>query len=227
MNISCNVDILSTAPSSSREHLIRDFLSEARFPCVAAKSSLNKRRMHFEDYDSIRSSDVAADLCDRLGAFSSAYPDPGDVPASLVATFGDKVADEDAFESLMWSLLQALHDHDRETFEWDASVSSDPARSDFSFSIARRAFFVVGLHPAASRMARRAPVPCVVFNFHNQFESLKASGKYQTMQTVIRSRDMALQGSINPVLATFGERSEARQYAGRSVGNAWHCPFRA
>jgi FPC/CPF motif-containing protein YcgG len=50
------------------------------------------------------------------------------------------------------------------------------------------------------------------FNFHNQFEQLRASGKYDRMQRVIRRRDVALQGDANPVLSRFGEASEARQY---------------
>ncbi|MNR56963.1 YqcI/YcgG family protein [compost metagenome] len=45
------------------------------------------------------------------------------------------------------------------------------------------------------------------------------------MQDAIRTRDIALQGSINPVLARFGEASEARQYSGRAVEADWQCPF--
>jgi hypothetical protein len=45
------------------------------------------------------------------------------------------------------------------------------------------------------------------------------------MQEAIRQRDIALQGSINPVLARFGEASEARQYSGRAVESNWKCPF--
>ena len=118
-----------------------------------------------------------------------------------------------------------MHRYDRETFEWDPTVSADPAQPDFSFSVGGRAFFVVGLHPLASRLARRAPVPCLVFNFHNQFESLRASGKYQGMQKVIRQRELQLQGTINPVLAQFGDASEARQYSGVAVDAQWTCPF--
>jgi FPC/CPF motif-containing protein YcgG len=125
----------------------------------------------------------------------------------------------------MWTQLQAMHAHDSRTFDWAPDVSSDPAEPDFSFSIGGRAYFVVGLHPSASRLARRAPVPCLVFNFHEQFESLRANGKYAGMQKVIRGRDIKLQGSINPVLASFGDRSEARQYSGVSVDDGWQCPF--
>ena len=44
---------------------------------------------------------------------------------------------------------------------------------------------------------------------------------------MIRARDMAFQGSLNPVLKNFGESSEARQYSGRAVPDDWKCPFHA
>ena len=227
MNESPSNQSVSAKRGATHQQRFHAFLSDANFPCVAAKSALNKQRMTLVDYVSIRDESVVADLCGRLEAFSDAFPQPGNLPVSLVAMFGDRLHDEVAFEGAMWALLQAMHEHDRLAFSWDPSVGNDPSQSDFSFSIGGRAFFVVGLHPAASRVSRRAPFPCVVFNFHDQFESLKASGKYDSMQAAIRSRDLQLQGSINPVLSRFGEESEARQYAGRAVGTQWHCPFHA
>jgi FPC/CPF motif-containing protein YcgG len=47
------------------------------------------------------------------------------------------------------------------------------------------------------------------------------------MRDRIRTRDEALQGSINPMVTDHGLASEARQYAGRAVGEGWHAPFRA
>ena len=217
----------SQSPPTPRQQRLRAFLSDAGFPCVGAKSALNKDRIVFADYPSLSDPSVAADLCGRLGAFANTYPDPGDVPVSFIAMFGGPVQGELEFEQALWTMLQALHEHDRAHFEWDSTVGSDPMQSDFSLSIAERAFFVVGLHPGASRLARRAPFPCLVFNFHNQFEQLKASGRYQSMQNAIRSRELQLQGSINPVLARFGKASEARQYAGRAVESGWRCPFHA
>ena len=225
MNHSLAFRSASAKTRPSQEQHVRSFLAEASFPCVAAKSALNKQRLSFVDYLSISDAAVAADLCSRLAAFSDEHPEPGNLPLSFVSTFGDSFEDEIAFERAMWSLLQTLHEHDRKAFAWDPTVGNDPMSSDFSFSIAGRAFFVVGLHPKASRLSRRAPFPRVAFNFHNQFESLKASGKYESMQSAIRSRDLRLQGSINPVLARFGEASEARQYAGRAVASGWQCPF--
>ncbi|WP_353506577.1 MULTISPECIES: YqcI/YcgG family protein [unclassified Variovorax] len=56
-----------------------------------------------------------------------------------------------------------MHEIDRDRGNvWDARVSSDPAREEFSFGVGGRAFFVVGLHPNASRLARRAPISCLV-----------------------------------------------------------------
>ena len=99
-----------------------------------------------------------------------------------------------------------MHACDSQHFAWDATVSDDPSSPDFSFSVAGRAVFVVGLHPTASRLARRAPMPCLVFNLHNQFENLRGSGKYAGLQRLIRDRDVALRGSINPTLVGFGVR---------------------
>ena len=211
----------------SSQSAISEFIDDSAFPCVGAKSALNKGRMRFAKYSSLGSSSDAIRLCDRLREFSAEFPDAGTSPVSFIAMFRNPVPDEKTFETALWRHLQLMHEHDRRDFEWDASVDSDPSSNDFSFSIGSRAFFVVGLHPAASRVSRRAPFPCLVFNFHSQFEALKSSGKFQSMQTVIRARDLELHGSVNPVLERFGAASEARQYSGRAVADDWQCPFTA
>ena len=65
----------------------------------------------------------------------------------------------------------------------------------------------------------------LVFNLHDQFEVLRAQGKYETMREKIMVRDEAVAGSRNPMLARHGQSSEARQYSGRMVGSDWKCPF--
>lgn len=204
------------------------FVLDASFPCLGARSAINTGRSHIGSYGRLGDggSPRLQSLCNALAAFSAAYPDPGEAPVTCIALFDDDVGDEKDFELRLWRHLQALHQCDRLDFDWAPGVSSDPQSSDFSFSIAGRAFFVVGLHPRASRLSRRAPLPCIAFNFHDQFEQLRTSGKYAKMQHVIRGRDVALQGDANPVLSRFGEASEARQYAGRAVGADWRCPFR-
>lgn len=212
----------------SAQEAFEAFISDGAFPCVGAKSALNKDRMRFCNLPSLGDPAAVGVLWESIRAYAREFEAPGTVPVSFVALFEDKGEnpDEEEFESRLWTLLQSLHDFDKERgFLWNQDVGADPSREDFSFSVGGTSFFVVGMHPNASRMARRSPMPCLVFNFHDQFEALKASGKYQSMQTVIRARDVKLQGSVNPVLARFGEASEARQYAGRAVEDNWKCPF--
>ena len=45
------------------------------------------------------------------------------------------------------------------------------------------------------------------------------------MKTMIRKRDTAFQGSINPMVADFGTTSEAKQYSGREVSESWKRPL--
>ncbi len=203
------------------------FVASPAFPCVGAKSAMNRGRMSFGLYESLTDSGDAAALCEQLADFSRQFPTPGTDPVSFVAMFRQPVANEDDFHRRLWSHLQAMHDIDAEGHAWDAAVSADVDDKQFSFSIASRAFFVVGLHPQSSRLARRAPFPCLVFNFHDQFEAMREDGRYARLQDAIRARDVALQGTINPVLARFGEASEAHQYSGRPAAESDRCAFQA
>jgi hypothetical protein len=81
------------------------------------------------------------------------------------------------------------------------------------------------LHPGASRPARRFVRPALVFNLHDQFEQLRAQGRYEKLRASIVERDIALAGAPNPMLARHGSISEARQYSGRMVEQDWTCPF--
>lgn len=217
----------SSPPAQHHDQLIaefHDFISDRAFPCVGAKSALNRGRMDLVVCDELGSLASAKALCSGLAEFASHYPDPGEDPVSFVALFQAGVQSEDEFHSRLWDQLQLVHDLDVLTHPWAPGVSDDPASNDFSFSVAGRAFFVVGLHPNSSRLARRTPRTTLVFNFHEQFETMRASGRYAKLQTAIRQRDVELQGSINPVLAQFGEASEAQQYSGKHGGG---CPFHA
>lgn len=209
-----------------REHM-KTYVMDPQFPCVGARSAVNTGRARFGSFGSLGSDKPAGlqALCDDLKEFSQAYATPSEAPVTFMAMFDPDVADEENFERRLWRHLQLLHDTDRRQFDWAPDVSRDPASCDFSFSIAGRAFFIVGLHPKASRLSRRAPLPCLAFNFHDQFQLMRSSGKFEKMQRAIRSRDIALQGDANPVLKSFGEASEARQYSGRAVNSEWRCPF--
>lgn len=203
----------------------RDRIADATFPCVGAKSALAQDNISFEVAGDLR--DAHADIA-LVGALQDFASNAGndDVFLSKVLLFpATPKLDEPTFEQALWQRLQALHRVDAERFEWDPAVSDDPASPHFSLSIGRRGFYVVGLHPGASRPARRFPVAALVFNLHSQFEALRADGRYARLRDVITQRDVAYSGSRNPMLAIHGEQSEARQYSGRQVGADWRCPF--
>lgn len=196
------------------------------FPCVAARSAFNRQGYRFGLLAPLASAQATAQLHAGLTAFSAEFDEDSPQLVTYLAVFeGDAGCDEQAFERQLWAQLQALHEFDAQRHGWADAVDADPASDSFSFSVGGRAFFIVGMHPRASRLSRQAPRVTLVFNFHAQFEALRAKGKYEVMKTAIRKRDVALQGSINPVLARFGESSEARQYSGRAVAADWQCPF--
>jgi hypothetical protein len=129
---------------------------------------------------------------------------------------------EEEFEDAVWSTLRRLAAEDADP--WAEKVSDDPGDPRFAFSFAGTPFFVVGMHPRASRRARRTPSPTLVFNAHPQFDALRATGTFERMRDTIRRRDLRWQGSVNPMMADHGEVSEARQYSGRAVPDGWLPP---
>jgi FPC/CPF motif-containing protein YcgG len=148
--------------------------------------------------------------------------------ASFACLFrhGEKLS-EDGFEAALWARAQGLHDIDAQSgARWAEGVSREPDAPDFSFSVGGVAYFVVGLHPGASREARRFCRPALIFNPHEQFERLRQDGRYFAMQSIIREREIARHGSINPMLSDFGSGREAAQYSGRHVGENWTCPLK-
>jgi FPC/CPF motif-containing protein YcgG len=218
-------DLLSARDAAAHE-VIRSHVLAADYPCVMARSAFNRDTYRLSTYGALGSSDNAQMLCHDLYTFCAEFPQPVDGAASFVACFEPPAPqDETEFEKRLWQQLQAIHDVDQTMFEWCADVESDPESTEFSFSVGGRAFFLVGMHPAASRIARRTPMPVIVFNLHEQFVALRANGKFDGVRDKIQRRDQKLQGSINPMAADHGDRSEAAQYSGRRVSPDWACPF--
>lgn len=175
---------------------------------------------------SICDSDCDADILSALQAFphSAIYSSKF---ASLAVLFPATPAlTEEEFETALWARLIALQKRDAVDFAWDSEVSDDPRSPRFAMSYGGHGYFVVGMHPGASRVARRAPFAALVFNSHAKFRALRQAGLFDGIQHVVRARDTKLQGNINPMLANHGERSEAPQYSGRSVPSDWACPFK-
>ena len=229
--------VFATAPDPGADYIADSlsarFLAHVEapsFPCVGSKAALARgaiRTVELASMDCPRSASRLLDELHDFGAFVDAQDAASTTVHSLAAVFdAPRHLDEYAFESRLWSLLQRLHDldHARGT-PWADDVATDPDDPRFSLSLGGHPFFVIGLHPLASRIARRFEAPALVFNSHRQFDRLRADGRYAKMQAATRQRDLALQGSLNPNLADFGAAAETRQYSGRAVEADWRCPF--
>ena len=195
------------------------------FPCVGAKSALHRGQLQELIAGDLRSCQHDAAILEALGVFIQ-QNDGDAVFVSFAVMFPDTpVLDETSFEAALWRRLSALHQLDANQHAWDPGVSSEPASANFSMSLGGRAFYVVGMHPGASRQARRITSAALVFNPHQQFEILRGEGRYEALRQTVASRDLALSGSRNPMLAAHGTSSAANQYSGRAVGKDWGCPF--
>jgi uncharacterized protein len=205
----------------------RAFIRNPPFPCVGAKSALSRRRLTV-----MVARDIASDAEDgriyaALLAVIYRYRSRPSLFQSFAVLFeGPARLSEAAFEDRLWTRAQSLSDRDSRLGQaYDSRVSPDPANPHFSLSFGGEAFFLLGLHPQASRPARRFEAPALVFNLHDQFERLRSEGRYEGLRAAILERDIAWAGSANPMLARHGERSEACQYSGRIVQENWACPF--
>lgn len=194
------------------------------YPCVGAKAAFNTKQYRLGVYGSMGDEASTNDLANDLKLYIEDSLGKDCNYMSMIAVFDDKIASELDFEEKLWHQLQKLHDVDMDA-AWDPSVSSDPADENFSFSFNGYAFFVVGLHPEASRRARRFGFTALAFNLHKQFEALRESGVYEKMKHTIRNRETSYDGGINPMLKDHGQGLEAPQYSGREVDDSWKCPF--
>ena len=214
-------------PSVSDEAIaasLAEMVGQNDYPCLGARSVFRRDTAEIAVLSSMAGEDVES-LGERLRAFATEHEGSPEL-ASFLAVFRDPVPDSEAgFEAALWSVLRQLHQ--RDDVPWAADVASDPSDPRFAFSFAGTPYFIVGLHPAASRIARRAPLPTIVFNLHRQFERLREDGTFGRMRTAIRRRDERLQGSVNPVVDDYGSASAARQYSGRAVEEGWRAPWPA
>ncbi|PZR58872.1 MAG: hypothetical protein DLM50_02775 [Candidatus Meridianibacter frigidus] len=205
---------------------VRTFLLSPNYPCVGARAAITRNEYRFGFYAQLAAEESTAGLARDLAAFAAERPAIDTNNATFLAVFEEpRQISEAQFEESLWRQLGKLRTLDARINAYDPTVSNDPTSPHFAFSFAREAFFVVGMHSESSRLARRSPWPVLAFNAHVQFRTLRATGKYGRFQRLIRARDHALQGSLNPNLCEFGERSEAAQYSGRPVEDNWKCPY--
>ncbi len=200
------------------------FLRSDAFTCVGAKTAMAQNTIEVVDCGTLSMEEVHA----AIQHYNTQILQPESRQLqSLALLFPHiSVADEKAFETFLWETLQAIHQIDvAQGIDWASDCDAKADSPSFSMSLAGQGFYVVGMHPHASRPARQAPCVTLVLNSHTQFEALKERGTYYRLKDKIRSKEVATHGSINPMLEDFGEHSEAMQYSGRRVGGEWKCPF--
>ena len=200
-----------------------NFIENNSFPCLMAKSVVMNENVNLVDYHYFNGShkQLLRDLAIYLKKAGNA--DDHDY-RSFVAVFSrEKFNDELSFEEKFWEYMQQLSNFDPKP--WSEEISDDPESKDFAFSLLETPFYLIGLHSNSSREARQFKHTAIVFNLHQQFEHMRSMGIYTSVRDKIRSRDIDLQGFINPMLEDFGEDSQAKQYSGRAVDDNWTCPF--
>ena len=203
------------------------FLEAKEFPCIAAKAALARQQVKCMVAGNMAYSKDDAGILQFLYQFVDEYRNSKDFYHTATIIFsGPQINNEEMFDVLLWQRLQALEMLDAQNYSYDNRVEADPSSSTFSFSIKEEAFYIIGLHPRSSRQARQFNYPALVFNPHAQFEQLRATTKYEVMKNTVRKRDIALSGSVNPMLQDFGESSEVYQYSGRNYDADWQCPLK-
>ncbi|CEG06956.1 hypothetical protein BN961_00337 [Afipia felis] len=206
----------------------RDLISSSDFPCVGAKSALARGQLNIMTARDLRSNWDDKRIYGGISEIVKRYRAEKALFQSFTVIFeGPTNLTEAEFERYLWKRAESLTNKDI----WlgcspDHRVSTNPDDPHFSLSFEEEAFFVVGMHPNASRPARQFVCPVLVFNIHDQFEQLREMGRYEKIREVIVQRDTAIAGTPNPMLAKHGDASEARQYSGRAVSDDWKCPFR-
>lgn len=202
------------------------FITNPSFPCVMAKSVMSKGYTEHPTVNSANPAVAAKEVLEKIYKFVDHYrAEPKKLSSFIVSFDHPSLRQFGRFEEFFWEFLKLLDCADKANFSSDSRVSSDPSAADFSFSIKSEAFFMLVLHPQSPRMARQFEVPTLVFNAHQQFEDLRTKGLFHKVRDLIRKRDTALQGFVNPMVQDFGTQSEVFQYTGKTYPVQSKCPF--
>lgn len=180
------------------------------YPCLGAKSAFTRRSAHIQLVDTLADPDSSR-LYEALADYAATIAQQVDdrtFMSFVVGFHGPDVSSEAQFEALQWQQLRLLHALDvADDEEGGPDVPTDPLNPDIACRIGGVDFFVIGMHPRASRMSRRAPWPVLVFNLHRPFEALRSSGPYERVRDTIRRRDVRLQGTTNPIAADLADQA--------------------
>lgn len=214
--------------SISAEYLVaheqfRGMMLNESFACIGGASAVRRGNYQFALLPELASEEAIVECCDALRKFVSKFPAASHPVAVFVAAFrGPLCENESDFESRLWDQLQGMHDSHGQRAWFSADDSLADRDDELGFIFDDRNFFVVGMHPAASRWSRRYAWPTLVFNALSHAEHATRLGQFDRMRDRIRSRDQRLQGSLNPTVS----EPQVAQFSGRDVGPDWQCPLR-
>ena len=215
-----------TKSDESIEQQYREYLDDKRFPCIGAKAALSRNHIKSIVLPHMACPSHDMEILQFIYNYVDQYRASTDLYHSAAVIFkGPLNVTENNFDELLWERLHSLSALDKKNFQHDSRVDSDPASARYSFSLKGEAFFIVGLHAASSRRARQFKYPALIFNPHAEFEKLRAANRFIKMREVVRKRDVAYSGSINPMLNDFNQTSEVYQYSGRQYPTDWICPL--
>jgi uncharacterized protein len=206
---------------------LASFILRADFPCIGAKASLAQGGLTTMIARDIQSSADDQAIHGALLMQAKTIDGNENALASFAVIYEHQNnLDECSFEHALWQRLAGLMAIDAACgIPWCSTASRDVTAPNYAMSVGNNAYFVIGLHPNASRFARRFSHCAMVFNAHKQFDEMRADGRYQRFQAINRARELSSYGSLNPMLADFGKTSEAPQYSGRFVEKTWICPM--
>ncbi|XGC79555.1 guanitoxin biosynthesis heme-dependent pre-guanitoxin N-hydroxylase GntA [Bdellovibrio bacteriovorus] len=209
------------------ENDLRELVNQKNYPCVAAVKAFHDGDFIFDTYSGFGSGESAQRLGQNLLSFKKKQSQPGQEYLTYIAVFpNDQSPDEHTFEQQLFNELSAIWNYPEIAGKWDDKFSANPEDKNFCFSLDGSAFFVVGMHPKSSRLARQLPYNTLIFNLYSQFQGLREKGIFDSMVKSIRHRDVQFQGSVNPMVELYDNKWEAIQYSGKMNPPDWKCPFR-
>ena len=208
------------------EAQLRQTIEQPNYPCVAAVQAMARNDFTLGLYGELGAGRCWANLRADLLRYLEAQQRSGSLYSTLFAVFRPGPLDEPAFEAAMWRELSYLTSREDRATDWPATSCSDPADPTFVFSLVGHSLFVVGIHPNSSRRGRRFPFTGLIFNAFAQFEAFERKGSYERMVQLNRQRDIAFDGTVNPMVEQHGDQWEAIQFSGQTNPPTWQCPFR-
>lgn len=196
---------------------VLNFIQSPSFPCIMAKAVAQKGHLEVHETTFLSSPESIKKIQNKLYQFIDIFRQNPERLSSFILVVHDECLDQfSQFEKKFFHFLKQLHHEDKILYPHDPLVSSNVNDNKFSYSIKSEAFFLVALHPHSPRWSRRFKYPAIVFNPHIQFEKMRKKKIFDKIKNIIRAKDKILQGTINPMLNDFGERSEVFQYIGRA-----------